>query len=86
MLGIFKELMARGVDPRAEDEKCRTAIDVAVASGNAFLVKLFAVKGVLGTEVVVDDTEKGSEDEGEGGLSKMEDDYVDEDDLLFDWL
>ncbi|KAH7333115.1 putative ankyrin repeat protein, partial [Rhexocercosporidium sp. MPI-PUGE-AT-0058] len=30
MLEIFKELMRRGIDPRAEDKKCRTAIDVAV--------------------------------------------------------
>lgn len=63
MLGIFKELMARGVDPRAEDERCRTAIDVAVASENGFLVDLFGVKG---REVGVEDTEIGSEDEDEG--------------------
>ena len=44
MLGIFKELMALGVDLRSEDGMCRTAIDVAVASGNMFLVKLFGVK------------------------------------------
>ncbi|RDW63780.1 hypothetical protein BP6252_11325 [Coleophoma cylindrospora] len=41
MLGIFQELMARGLDPRAEDAECRTAIDVAVASEHSFLILLF---------------------------------------------
>ncbi|RDW59222.1 hypothetical protein BP5796_12146 [Coleophoma crateriformis] len=44
MLGIFQELMARGLDPRAEDAECRTAIDVAVASGHSFLISLFGPK------------------------------------------
>jgi ankyrin repeat protein len=68
MLGIFKELMAKGLDPRAEDAKCRTAIDVAVASLNSFLVDLFGQKErKMGEkkEVVVTDTESdgdGSDD------------------------
>jgi hypothetical protein len=45
ILGIFKELVTRGLDPRAEDAKFRTAINVAVASGNLFIVQLFGHKG-----------------------------------------
>ncbi|KAH7305401.1 hypothetical protein BKA65DRAFT_486040 [Rhexocercosporidium sp. MPI-PUGE-AT-0058] len=62
MLEIFKELMDRGVDPRAEDEQCRTAIDVAVTCGKSFLVELFGPKE-KGMQKVVDDT--GDEDSGE---------------------
>ena len=38
---IFKELMRRGLDPRMEDNECRTAIDIAVAKENAKIVALF---------------------------------------------
>jgi len=65
MLGIFKELMAKGLDPRAEDSKFRTAIDVAVASQNSFLVDLFGQKerekGLM-KHVAISDTES----EGDG--------------------
>ncbi|KAH8595467.1 ankyrin repeat-containing domain protein [Bisporella sp. PMI_857] len=65
MLDIFKELIARGLDARAEDAKFRTAIDVAVASSNSFLVDLFGVKerGVVKKIEVSDaeDEEEGSE-------------------------
>jgi hypothetical protein len=45
MLDIFKELVERSLDPRAEDAKFRTAIDVSFASGNLFIVALFGQKG-----------------------------------------
>lgn len=60
MLEIFEDLMRRGLDPRAEDVKNRTAIDVAVACGNTFLVDLFGPKV---EEIVVDDTENEEEDD-----------------------
>jgi hypothetical protein len=68
MLGIFKELVARGLDPRAEDATFRTAIGFAAASGNLFIVQLFGRKGegmVVDNVVSVDSesVEEGSEEE-----------------------
>jgi ankyrin repeat protein len=41
MVECFQDLMALGLDPRVEDNKQRTAIDVAVASDNSCIVELF---------------------------------------------
>jgi hypothetical protein len=41
MLDIFKELIERSLDPRAEDAKFRTAIDIAFTSINLFIVAFF---------------------------------------------
>lgn len=72
MLGVFKELVARGLDPRAENAKCRTAIDVAVAGGNLFLVGLFGEKGE--SRVVGDlGSESGEVSEEEGEWEMIED-------------
>lgn len=38
---VFGALLEMGLDPRAEDGECRTAIDVAVARGNGEVVELF---------------------------------------------
>ena len=45
LVGLFKRLMELGVDPRAEDEALRTAIDVAVAKGLRHVVMLFTEEG-----------------------------------------
>ena len=41
MIECFKDLMALGLDPRAEDNQQRSAIDIAVAAGNNFITELF---------------------------------------------
>jgi len=74
ILGIFKELVARGLDPRVEDAKFRTAINVAVASGNLFIVALFGQRGegmVVENVVSVD-----AESVGEGSEEDMSWDEV----------
>lgn len=43
--GAFKRLMELGVDPRAEDDELRTAIDVAVARQLSEIVRLFSDEG-----------------------------------------
>lgn len=43
--GAFKRLMELGVDPRAEDDELRTAIDVAVARQLSEIVLLFSEEG-----------------------------------------
>lgn len=65
MIEIFKELMDRGLDPRAEDEQCRTAIDVAVTCGKKFLVDLFGPKERGMQRLVVDDTADEDSEESE---------------------
>lgn len=44
MLETFQDLMELGLDPRADDGRMRTAIDIAVASGHQFIVDLFREK------------------------------------------
>ncbi|KAG4441988.1 hypothetical protein IFR05_002514 [Cadophora sp. M221] len=66
MVEIFKELMDRGIDPRAEDKQCRTAIDVAVTCGKTYLVDLFGPKERGMRRLVVEDTaDEDSEESGE---------------------
>lgn len=77
MVGVFKELMVRGVDVRGEDEGCRTAIDVAVAGGNGFLVDLFGVEGRgrgVGREVgrEVDTESEADEEESDDDVDNPE--------------
>lgn len=43
--GVFKELMAMGLDPRREDALMRTAIDLAVARRRQGIVNLFGENG-----------------------------------------
>jgi ankyrin repeat protein len=45
VVGAFKRLMGLGVDPRAEDDELRTAIDVAVARNWGTIVLLFSEEG-----------------------------------------
>lgn len=45
VVGAFKRLMELGVDPRAEDDGLRTAIDVAVARNWSGIVLLFSEEG-----------------------------------------
>lgn len=61
MLDIFKELLGRGLDPRVEDHKCRTAVDIAVANRHSFIVDLCGEKGKaeLVRDVATEDKEGG---------------------------
>jgi ankyrin repeat protein len=43
---LFKFLMALGLDPMSEDKRQRTSLDVAAASGNEHILKLFDRKPV----------------------------------------
>ncbi|KAH6650436.1 ankyrin repeat-containing domain protein [Chaetomium tenue] len=81
---LFKRLMGLGVDPRAEDEGLRTAIDVAVARGLHKVVMLFAEEGKMeeAERQVTTDNESYS-DESNSDESNGDSDSKDEDDLGF---
>lgn len=62
MLQTFKALMERGLDPRAEDAKGRSSIDIAVACGNTFLLKLFGPEDREAAKQVAVDTDEDEDD------------------------
>ncbi|CAI6330860.1 unnamed protein product [Periconia digitata] len=66
----FQELLKLGLDPRLEDAECRTAIDVAVATGHSGIVDLFREekKGAVSS-----DSEDGSGEDIESEESDSSD-------------
>ncbi|KAH6854072.1 ankyrin repeat-containing domain protein [Chaetomium sp. MPI-CAGE-AT-0009] len=77
--GMFKRLMELGVDPRAEDEELRTAIDVAVARKLTGVVRLFSEEGRRMEEKARVVPEKAASESG----SDSDSDSESEDDLDF---
>jgi ankyrin repeat protein len=64
----FKRLMELGVDPHAEDDELRTAIDVAVARNLSSIIQLFSEEGKRIEEKArqKEESESGSESDSDG--------------------
>ncbi|EAQ92987.1 hypothetical protein CHGG_01222 [Chaetomium globosum CBS 148.51] len=79
--GLFKRLMELGVDPRAEDEALRTAIDVAVARELRGVVMLFTEEGKMEEA----ERQVRADNESNSDKSSSDSDSEDEDDLGILW-
>jgi ankyrin repeat protein len=79
--GLFKRLMELGVDPRAEDEALRTAIDVAVARDLRHVVMLFTEEGKKEAEDREARRKQAETDDESKSDSNSDSDSEEEDDL-----
>lgn len=69
----FKRLMELGVDPRAEDDELRTAIDVAVARDMRGIVRMFSEEGKKMEE---EKTAREEEENSQRGSKGEDDEFV----------